>query len=38
MADYLQQVAYSFEASGDRNSLHRQIETLFQSEEIRDEI
>jgi len=38
MADYLQQVAYIFEASGDRNPLHRQIETLLQSEEIRNEI
>ena len=38
VADYLQQVAYSFEASEDRNPLHKQIETLLQSEEIRNEI
>ena len=38
MADYLQQVAYIFEASGDRNPLHRQIEILLQLREIRNEI
>ena len=38
MADYLQQVAYSFRGLRGQKPHHRQIETLLQSEDIRNEI
>ena len=34
MTDYLQQVAYIFEVSENRNPLHRQVEILLESEEV----